>query len=536
MLSSRSTTDWPSTRRRMRCLAAAAVLIGATAGASTAQGTLTVAMTAGDLPDWAGMPDQGFEGWRFVGYSLYDGLVAWDLTKSDSEALPVPGLATTWGVDEADPNRWVFELREGVAFHDGCPWNADAAVWNFARLTDESHPAFAPVDFARARSRVSTVSQVEKIDEMTFALHTKEVESLFDYNLLYVLMVSPCAYEAAGNDRALYAKTPSGTGPYRFDSVVPSERLELVPNADYWNPDRIPKHDRLVLLPMPEATTRAAALLAGQVNFVEAPSPDMIPALEGAGMQIVMNEYPHYWPYRFNHLNGPFADPRIRQAANWAVNREEMVALLNGTAMPAYGAYTPNQADFGNPMRYGHDPEKARALLAEAGCLPCEINVGISTSGSGQMQPLPMNELVQAHLEQAGFKVNFEVMDWNTMIGIFIQGAVSHTQYDAINFSSATMEPLQFVKSFMKKFQTPGGSNWGGYYNEQVEALLAEALVTFDPEKQSELISAAHEIAVADGANLFVVSDLNPRAMAPEVKGFVQAQSWFQDMTPIWIE
>jgi ABC-type transport system substrate-binding protein len=522
--------------RRLHRVAAAAALAGAVAGASAAQGTLTVAMTAGDLPDWAGMPDQGFEGWRFVGYSIYEGLVAWDLSRSDTEAVAMPGLATSWDVDESDPKRWIFELREGVTFHDGCPWNADAAVWNFSRLTDESHPSFNPVDFARARSRVSTVAEVEKIDEMTFALHTQDVESLFDYNLLYVLMVSPCAYEAAGNDRAEYAKAPAGTGPYLFDSAVPTERLELVPNPDYWNPDRMPQHDRLVLLPMPEATTRAAALLAGQVNFVEAPSPDMIPALEGAGMQVVTNEYPHYWPYRFNHLRGPFADPKIRQAANWAVNREEVVALLNGTAIPAYGAYTPNQTDFGDPMRYSHDPEKARALLEEAGCLPCEINVGISTSGSGQMQPLPMNELVQAQLEEAGFEVNFEVMDWNTMIGIFIQGAVNHEQYDAINFSSATMEPLQFVKSFMKKFQTPGGSNWGGYHNEEVEALLAQALETFDPEKQSALITQAHEIAVADGANLFIVSDLNPRAMAPNVKGFVQAQSWFQDITPIRVE
>ncbi len=76
---------------------------------------------------------------------------------------------------------------------------------------------------------------------------------------------------------------PSGTGPYKFDSVVPHERLELVKNDKYWNPERIPKHDRLVLLPMPEAATRAAALLSGQVDFVEAPSPDTIPRLKGAG-------------------------------------------------------------------------------------------------------------------------------------------------------------------------------------------------------------------------------------------------------------
>jgi peptide/nickel transport system substrate-binding protein len=519
--------------------ALAALFIAPTAMATSPAlpgGTLTVAMTVSDVPDWAGMPDQGFEGHRFVGYSLYDGLVSWDLSKSDQEVDIVPGLADAWAIDPENPNRWIFDLRAGVTFHDGCPWNAEAAVWNYQRLTDEAHPGFNPVDFARARSRTSTIAQVEPIDDMRFALHTKEVESLFPYNLVYVLMVSPCAYEAAGNDRAAYAANPSGTGPYLFDRAVPGERLELVRNEAYWNPVRVPQHERLVLLPMPEATTRAAALLSGQVDFIEAPSPDMIPALEGAGMTVVLNEYPHYWPYRLNVLEGPFADLRVRQAANYAINRDEMVALLNSTATPAFGAFTTNQRNFGDPYRYSYDPEKARALLAEAGCLPCDVTIGISPAGSGQMQPLPMNQLMQAHLSAAGFNITFEVIDWNTMIGVFIRGAVAHPEYHAINFSSASMEPLQFVKSFMKKFQTPGGSNWGGYYHPEVEKLLAAALESFDPEEQNNLIRQAHELAVADAAQVFVVSDLNPRAMAPNVKGFIQAQSWFQDITPIRLD
>lgn len=519
--------------------ALAALLIAPAALATSPElpgGTLTVAMTVSDVPDWAGMPDQGFEGHRFVGYSLYESLVAWDLSTSDQEVDIIPGLAESWGIDPENPSRWIFDLREGVSFHDGCAWNADAAVWNYRRLIDETHPGFNPVDFARARSRTSTIAEVELIDEMRFALHTKDVESLFPYAMVYVLMVSPCAYEAAGNDRAAYSAQPSGTGPYRFGRAVPGERLELVRNDAYWNPDRIPQHEGLVLLPMPEATTRAAALLSGQVDFIEAPSPDMIPALEGAGMTVVLNEYPHYWPYRLNVLEGPFKDVRVRQAANYAMNRDEMVALLNNTATPAFGAYTTNQRNFGDPYLFSYDPEKARSLLAEAGCLPCDVTIGISPAGSGQMQPLPMNELMQAHLSAAGFNVNFEVIDWNTMIGVFIRGAVAHPEYDAINFSSASMEPLSFVKSFMKKFQTPGGSNWGGYYHPEAEELLAEALLSFDADEQDALIREAHEIVVADAAQLFVVSDLNPRAMAPHVKGFVQAQSWFQDITPITVE
>ena len=93
-----------------------------------AGGTLIVGMTAGDLPITTGNPDQGFEGYRFVGYNLYDSLVLWDLSKSDKATDVKPGLATEWQVDEANPKRWIFKLRQGVKWHDGCDFKADDVV------------------------------------------------------------------------------------------------------------------------------------------------------------------------------------------------------------------------------------------------------------------------------------------------------------------------------------------------------------------------------------------------------------------------
>src|SRR5690606_7107000 len=130
-------------------LAASLSLVGL--AAASAESVVTVAMTAADIPDWAGQPDQGFEGTRFVGCSLYEGLVSWDLSSSDKEVDIIPGLATAWHVDPENPRRWLFDLRTEATFHDGCAWNADAAEWNIARLIDETHPAFNPVQFARAR-------------------------------------------------------------------------------------------------------------------------------------------------------------------------------------------------------------------------------------------------------------------------------------------------------------------------------------------------------------------------------------------------
>jgi ABC-type transport system substrate-binding protein len=339
--------------------------------------------------------------------------------------------------------------------------------------------------------------------------------------------------EKLGNDYVKYAEHPAGTGPYMFDKLVPHERLELVKNPNYWNPDRIPKHDRLVLLPMPEASTRAAALLSGQVDFVEAPSPDTIPALKGAGMQIITVPYPHNWDYLLRVDEGPFSDLRVRQAANMAINRQDLVDMLQGVATPAFNTLIDSQPWYGSPPVYDYDPEGAKALLTEAGCLPCKIKIGISTSGSGQMQPLPMNELVKEQLDEAGFEVELVPMDWNALISVFFQGAEA-SGFDGINFSMAPIDASQgVIGKWMSTMQPPNCCNWGFYKNEAVDKLGFAAMAEFDSAKRDALLTEMNTMVMADAPELFIVHDLNPRALSPKLTGFVQAQSWFQDLTPI---
>ena len=499
-----------------------------------AESVLRVAMTAGDIPDWTGQPDQGFEGYRFVGWSLYDALINWDLSRSDREAPLTPGLATKWTIDPANNKRWLIELRKGVKFHDGCDLNADLVVWNIQRLVDDKTEGFHPVHYARHRVRTVNIDHAEKVNDGTVAIFTKAQDSLTPYNLSVWYMISKCALEKANFDYAQYAKAPAGTGPYKFDRVVPRERLELIKNADYWNPQRVPKHERLVLMPMPEATTRAAALLAGQVDFVEAPSPDTIPRLKAAGMNVITLPYPHNWTYQLNFQKGPFTDVRVRQAANYAINRAEMVEMLGGVAMECYGVFTPSQAFYGSPAKYAYDINKARQLLQAANCLPCNVTIGISTSGSGQMQPLPMNELAKAQLEAAGFKVKFEVMDWNSLLATFWGGWEKNPNVDAINVSLSVLDPVSgFLKHFTTANRGPVGLNWGWYENKEIDALADKVQATFDADERTKLLQKMHEMVVADAGRIFIVHDLNPRALSPKLKGFVQAQSWFQDMTPI---
>ena len=128
-----------------RFLGAIAFILSLAAGAGApaqAGGTLIVGMTAGDIPVTTGNPDQGFEGYRFVGYNLYDSLVLWDLSKADKASEIKPGLATSWEIDPNDHKRWIVHLREGVKWHDGCQFTADDVVWNFQYRTDQKAPYF----------------------------------------------------------------------------------------------------------------------------------------------------------------------------------------------------------------------------------------------------------------------------------------------------------------------------------------------------------------------------------------------------------
>jgi ABC-type transport system substrate-binding protein len=502
--------------------------------AGNAAGVLTVAMTAGDIAVTTGTPDQGFEGFRFVGWSLYDALVRWDLSRSDVACDIVPGLATSWDIDPTNPKRWIIKLRTGVKFHDGCTFGADDVVWNFGRIADQKAPQFFTQQFAFNRAYTTNFGGIEKIDDNTVAITTNFVESLFPYTLSYIPMISRCRAESLKYDWAAYAVAPSGTGPYRYDKFVPRERLELVPNNDYWDPKRVPHQDRMILLPMPEGGTRVAALLNGQVNFVEAPPPDAIPRLKSAGMNIVTNVYPHNWPFILNFYKGPMTDVRVRRAANHAINRADMVELLGGFATEEYAMVPPSMPYYGNPRKYEYDPEKATALLKEAGCYPCAITLAISTSGSGQMQPLPMNELVKANLEAVGFKVDFKVMDWNSMLEIGRSGVEKYPEISGYNGSRALLDPVSaLIKPVARAYWSPAGANWGHFYSDDTEQTVQAILTEFDATKRLKLITKLHELESEHALMIYIVHDINPRALSPKVKGFVQSQNWFQDMTPI---
>ena len=197
---------------------------------------------------------------------------------------------------------------------------------------------------------------------------------------------------------------------------------------------------------------------------------------------------------------------------------------------------------FGKPsFDIKYDVAAAKKLMAEAGYgpgHPAKVIMAISPSGSGQMQPLPMNEFVQQNLNAVGFDIQFAVKDWNALIGVMRKGGGDSSalkeNIDGINFSRTTQDPYSAVCRFSLTSQiSPKGSNWGGFTDPEIDKVCEAGMVEFDAQKQTELFAKAHAMMVDQAMMVWIAHDVNPRALSPKLKGFVQAKNWFQDLTPV---
>lgn len=501
--------------------------VAGTSGSSSAN-TLVVAMTASDIPllDTGLAQGQGYEGLRFVGNQLYDGLTRFDLTQGTSVPQIVPDLAESWTAN-SDLTEWTFKLRPGVTFHDGTPWNADAAIFNLERYIDTGTDHYYPDLNAQGGLSISGIDSFSKVDDLTITIKTKGPWSYLPNDLATVYFGSPTAIKKLGNEQ--FGQNPVGTGPFQFVSLERGQQLTMKANENYWNGR--PKVDEVILRPIPDATARVAALRSGEVNWIEVPPPDDVPALSGEGFQVLTNSYDHVWPWVYNTTKAPFDDPKVREALNWAIDRDSLVKnILNDTAEPALQiAPHANNAYRADNDIYGFDPAKAKALLAEAG-YPDGFTMTLSypTSGSGNMVPTPMNTALQADLAKIGVKVELKPVEWASMLTDFFAGRIPDDA-DALNISLS----FQQEGFWSLWFGSASAVNAGKYSNPEVDALFAKAKTVLDDQQRSDIYAQAAALMGKDSPWLVVVNDKNPRVLAPNVTGFVQPQSWFADLTTL---
>ena len=494
---------------------------------------LRIAMNTGDLPTTTGAPSQGLDGLRFAGYPVFEPLVMWDLRVTDHPPGVIPWLATDWTTDPANRNRWTFHLRRGVTFHDGSAFDADAVVWNLRRFFDKTSPQYEPTAAAWAKARAPILASWEKVDDHTIVLVTTTPTSYFPEVLTALLFASPARWRQMKGDWQAVAAHPSGTGAFRIDRVDPTS-IVMSRNPHYWNTARSAKLDGIVLYSMAEPTTRISALRAGEVDWIENPPPDAIPFLHRSGYTVATSPMPNVWAYYLRVTpDSPFRDVRVRRAINYAMDRDGIVTLLNGAAQPAKGFWRPTDARFGRPVNdYRYDPARAKALLAQAGYPPDKlvpVKILTTPTAPGQMLSLPMNELLQQSARKAGFDLEFEVVDASQMAAIYNNPkSPKMIGVDAINkgYNSGEATYLYYW------FYPPNIVN---YLDPIAKQAMDEYRSNFDPSKQNAILARLNERFVDDAPMAWVVYDVNPRAFAPNVHGYTPAQSWYTDLTTVYM-
>ena len=509
---------------------AASASAASSGSGSGSGGRLVIGMTASNVPplDTVLAGGQGYEGVRFVGNQLYDGLTRWDL--SQSEAIPklAPALATSWKAADGAKS-WTFTLRKGVRFTDGTAWNADAAVFNLRRYTDPDAPGSSAAIVGQAATLGGgLISGATATGPYTLKVTLKAPNAHLPEDVATLFMASPTAVRKLGAKG--FAAKPVGTGPFVLKSVTQGQQATFVRNPDYWRGPA--KLDELVLKPVPEPAARLAALRSGAVDWIEYPNPDDLEALRSSGFQILQNDYDHVWPWVLETTRGPLRDPRVRQALNWAIDRDALAAsLLHGSADPAVQLLPrANAAYDAAGDLYGHDPAKAKQLLAAAGHPDgIDLTVEYPTGGSGNMIPGPMNEALLKDLAAVGVRVHLKPIEWAAMLAQL--GTKMPKGIDAMNISLTFQSESFWTLAF-----TPDGPiNLGGYRNAEVARLIGQAQSTVDPAERAALYRRAAGRITTDAAWLTVVNDKNPRALAPTVHGFVEPKSWFVDLTSVWV-
>ena len=488
----------------------AVVLLACPAGAQVPRDVVVVGMEA-EPPGLDPGQALGLHTLR-VTAEIFETLVT---TRPDSTEV-IPGLAESW-TTSPDGMTWTFKLRRGVRFHDGTPLDAAAVKFTFDRVIDPTHPHAKSGKWSFVTGYLSSVKSVEVLDPQTVQLHLKYPTG----SLLALLalpncaIVSPTAFTKAPAD---FDTRPVGSGRYKFESWERGSRLALRRNDDYWGVKGKPQ--ALVYRGIPEANTRVSELLTGGVDLILPIPPDFVGRLEKtSGVSVYKATGLTVWYAGFNVEKKPFTDRRVRQAFNYAVNKDAIVRdVLKGTGIPAIGPLLPGTWAFEpNVHKYAYDPGAARKLLAEAGYPNgLEVEFWVPESGSGMQAPVEMSTVIQANLAAVGVKAQLKTFEWGSYLGKLRSDAPAMF---ALSWFLKSEDPdLSMYPLFFSKNQPlPNRSN---YNNPDVDQLLVQARQLTDRTKRAELYRKAQRLIVEDAPWIFVDHEVQVVATRANVKGF----------------
>jgi peptide/nickel transport system substrate-binding protein len=414
--------------------------------------------------------------------NLFEGL--YDL---DAKGQPQPSLATSYRL--VDPLTWEFKLRSGVKFHNGEPLDAQAVKFTYDRTMDRNFRT-------GWRTFIEPVERVDVVDPMTVRIVTKRPFPTLLNQLSYLPIVPPRYVQEKG--AAVFAKSPVGTGPFRFVEWVPGTRLVVEAFPGYWR--GAPKVQRVVIRPIPELATRIAELETGGVDIVMQLPPDQAQRLRShPRLQIIGLPSTQVMILQVNTKSGheKLKDLRVRQAISLAINRSAVVnQLLLGEAnlinSPLSAEYLGYDRSLPVPE---HNPARARQLLQEAGAAGLELR--FSTPSGRYVQDTQIAEIVASQLRAVGLAVKVEPLE----IAQYVQRLQNRTIGDLvyIGVGSEDRDAGTTLKVYLSS-----ESVWSQYTNPELDRQIAAAVVIMDREQRRAAYEKAVAYAVQDAAGIWL--------------------------------
>lgn len=488
-------------------LVVAGLSAGMSAAAETPQrgGTLTIGFSSDTKTLDPTFSIQWSE--RQVLYLIYNTLI-----RTGPGFTMNPELAKSWVVSD-DGLRIVFQLQEGVKFHDGTDFDAEAAKWNLDRRLDES------VGSPQRKQLLPVIKSIEVVDKYTFAINLlKPFPPLLGFLAERSgFVISPTAAKKYGED---YGSNPVGTGPFVFSEWVRGGHIILERNEDYWE-EGLPYLDRVVFSDISGAVVGIQRLNAGEIDYIDGLSPQNILEIENnENLDLYPITVGQWYSLQWHWNEPPFDNANLRKAIAHAIDRDRLNEItMAGKARIANGPTPPGLWWYDDTIKgYDFDPARAKELLAKSGYDPAQELVLYSSTKSIYTQ---ISVLVQEQLNAIGLNVRVEPVASSEWYSRVVKRLVNFTP------TRWTQRPdpdgLMYIL-----FHSKGYANSTGYSNPKLDALLEEARRMSDTEKRKVIYGKVQHILSEDLPYISLFFSVEYAAMRKQVRGF----AWVPDQIP----
>ena len=443
------------------------------------------------------------------------------MTYLDDNGEPQPKLALSWTHAE-DYKTWTFQLRPGVKFQDGTPFNAEAVKANFDRQKD-------PANKCRCAFYIAFIHDVQAPEELTVVYHLNDPQvnlpALMTLQSANNVVQSPTAWKTKGDD---YNRNPVGTGPYILKSWTAGDRMVLERNPDYWNKGH-PYLNRIVLKPLPDAQSRFASLQSGEADIIwddEYDADNIQKAQKDPKLTVHRYTGSGATVYAFNTKAAPFDDVRVRQALVMALDRNKMSqALTNGLSRPASnpygdGSWVKCKDDGALP----NDIEKAKALIKDYG-KPVDFKMIVTATPRGRT----IGQVLQQLWKKVGANMEIEQVDQAGVVPRAFMRQFQLTPWRIVDL--ADPDPQMFAN-----FHTGSPVALANYSNPELDRLLEHARVTADPDKRSEDYCAISRLINQEAIWFWTFQNTYYAISSARLKGLPKLHGGVVDVSEAWME